>query len=384
MKLKKINLVLASVAAGFLALQQPAVSYAGDDGDGGNNSSSNESQNNDNGSNNSSSNESQNNDNGGNNSSSEESSEKITICHIPPGNPDKLHTIRISSDAWEAHKAHGDYMGACLPSATVIGCSKTYHSELSKVVRDYVIPEVIDVSDLDADRELREAVENCVDKDKGEGDDSSDKEYEYKVHHHDGTDSTHKVRIIKSCKNKSRDDSSEKYRDKLKEKSENHEHHNAHEPIVVTDSSLDDDDVRKAYNECLDSSKGAGKEIKSWRYASGTQVHVLLGCKNDSSDSSKKYHDKLKEKLKKHWEGSDKKPSHPIYVDNEILKDATIYEATGECLDPGKGGGGVIPKDPSDDDHPKNKTEDLAKKKHGHIIKGTAHGKRLNWREVLK
>jgi hypothetical protein len=38
---------------------------------------------------------------------------KIKICHIPPGNPDKAHTITISKAAWNAHKAHGDYKGKC-------------------------------------------------------------------------------------------------------------------------------------------------------------------------------------------------------------------------------------------------------------------------------
>lgn len=39
---------------------------------------------------------------------------KITICHIPPGNPDNAHTITISENAWPAHqKHHGDYVGAC-------------------------------------------------------------------------------------------------------------------------------------------------------------------------------------------------------------------------------------------------------------------------------
>lgn len=39
--------------------------------------------------------------------------DKIKICHIPPGNPDKAHTITISKAAWEAHKVHGDYKGKC-------------------------------------------------------------------------------------------------------------------------------------------------------------------------------------------------------------------------------------------------------------------------------
>jgi len=39
--------------------------------------------------------------------------DKITICHIPPGNPDNAKTISISSSAWPAHERHGDTMGAC-------------------------------------------------------------------------------------------------------------------------------------------------------------------------------------------------------------------------------------------------------------------------------
>jgi hypothetical protein len=39
--------------------------------------------------------------------------DKITICHIPPGNPGNAHTIRISSNAKNAHLAHGDTLGEC-------------------------------------------------------------------------------------------------------------------------------------------------------------------------------------------------------------------------------------------------------------------------------
>ena len=38
---------------------------------------------------------------------------KITICHIPPGNPSKKQTISISINAWPAHQAHGDTEGPC-------------------------------------------------------------------------------------------------------------------------------------------------------------------------------------------------------------------------------------------------------------------------------
>jgi hypothetical protein len=38
---------------------------------------------------------------------------KMTICHIPPGNPGARHTLVIDASAWPAHKAHGDTIGAC-------------------------------------------------------------------------------------------------------------------------------------------------------------------------------------------------------------------------------------------------------------------------------
>ena len=41
---------------------------------------------------------------------------KVTICHIPPGNPDNRHTITIGAPAVAAHVVeHGDYIGPCQP-----------------------------------------------------------------------------------------------------------------------------------------------------------------------------------------------------------------------------------------------------------------------------
>ena len=39
--------------------------------------------------------------------------EEIVICHIPPGNPDKAHTITIDESALDEHMAHGDDDGPC-------------------------------------------------------------------------------------------------------------------------------------------------------------------------------------------------------------------------------------------------------------------------------
>jgi hypothetical protein len=39
--------------------------------------------------------------------------EKVTVCHRPPGNPSKAHTITIGAPAVPAHLAHGDSLGGC-------------------------------------------------------------------------------------------------------------------------------------------------------------------------------------------------------------------------------------------------------------------------------
>ena len=41
--------------------------------------------------------------------------EKVTICHIPPGNPENAHTITVGAPAVRAHVAnHGDTIGPCV------------------------------------------------------------------------------------------------------------------------------------------------------------------------------------------------------------------------------------------------------------------------------
>src|SRR5262249_42312296 len=40
-------------------------------------------------------------------------SDKVTICHIPPGNPANAHTIDVGEPAVRAHLAHGDHCGPC-------------------------------------------------------------------------------------------------------------------------------------------------------------------------------------------------------------------------------------------------------------------------------
>jgi hypothetical protein len=41
---------------------------------------------------------------------------KVTICHVPPGNPANAHTLSVSINAVDAHLAHGDLLGECTPA----------------------------------------------------------------------------------------------------------------------------------------------------------------------------------------------------------------------------------------------------------------------------
>jgi hypothetical protein len=43
----------------------------------------------------------------------DDDNDKVKICHIPPGNPDNAHTIRVNENAVDAHLDQGDYKGEC-------------------------------------------------------------------------------------------------------------------------------------------------------------------------------------------------------------------------------------------------------------------------------
>ncbi len=46
---------------------------------------------------------------------------KVDVCHIPPGNPENVHTISISENALGTHLDHGDHVGACDPTLSAGG-----------------------------------------------------------------------------------------------------------------------------------------------------------------------------------------------------------------------------------------------------------------------
>ncbi|CAN5842537.1 hypothetical protein BH20GEM1_BH20GEM1_22790 [soil metagenome] len=49
--------------------------------------------------------------------STEEAQASVTLCHVPPGNPDAAHTVDVGAPAVPAHLAHGDTEGACADDA---------------------------------------------------------------------------------------------------------------------------------------------------------------------------------------------------------------------------------------------------------------------------
>ena len=49
----------------------------------------------------------------GNSNDDDDNERKVTVCHLPPGNKDNAHTLRIGASALGAHLAHGDTVGEC-------------------------------------------------------------------------------------------------------------------------------------------------------------------------------------------------------------------------------------------------------------------------------
>jgi hypothetical protein len=49
--------------------------------------------------------------------SPEEAEASVTLCHVPPGNPDAAHTVTVGAPAAPVHLSHGDAEGACAEEA---------------------------------------------------------------------------------------------------------------------------------------------------------------------------------------------------------------------------------------------------------------------------
>lgn len=77
---------------------------------------------------------------------------KIDVCHYD-AKTRSSHMINISANAWPAHKAHGDVMGACAgPIATVAICDQVWmlkNLDVSTYRNGDPIPEVTDYAEWD-------------------------------------------------------------------------------------------------------------------------------------------------------------------------------------------------------------------------------------------
>jgi hypothetical protein len=65
---------------------------------------------------------------------SEEAAESVTLCHVPPGNPDAAHTVTVGAPAVPAHLAHGDAEGACEGEPTDEGEEEGEDAEVKVLV----------------------------------------------------------------------------------------------------------------------------------------------------------------------------------------------------------------------------------------------------------
>ncbi len=72
--------------------------------------------------------------NSGNSNQGNSGTSKVTICHVPPGNPDNAHTITVGNAAVPAHLDHGDTMGPCGNGSGGGGSSNNAKLTVTKVV----------------------------------------------------------------------------------------------------------------------------------------------------------------------------------------------------------------------------------------------------------
>jgi len=59
----------------------------------------------------------------------DEAGDKVTLCHVPGGNPDNQHTISVGAPARDAHLAHGDSLGECGEEGDPAGAAQAAHGE---------------------------------------------------------------------------------------------------------------------------------------------------------------------------------------------------------------------------------------------------------------
>jgi hypothetical protein len=109
---------------------------------------------------------------------------KVTICHVPPGNPGNFHDISVSENASQAHLNHGDLEGSCIENCAALcddadACTQDYDASNQEecvclasprpaVNCDDSNPCTADACNSEAGCTYDAAIENCSTCDDGE------------------------------------------------------------------------------------------------------------------------------------------------------------------------------------------------------------------------
>lgn len=281
--------------------------------------------------------------------SSNTSDQKITICHVPPGNPANKHTIHIAYSAWAAHKTHTnsigpdyvDYLGSCNSKVTspdketihvISGCTGTARETLESKVQTYYEPITVADTALD-DESVVTAMSQCLDN--GDSSDSSHGGSSHssssgKGNGHDSVSDSGNHHRVRGCQDKSSGDSNQKYHTKLKSADSNHDTaHSTKDPVIVSDSSLDDEDVWKEFKTCVADDANANKIDSSKtgkkRGDSGHKQYILKSC-GDTQDQ------KIRDAVTAY---KAKESTKDIIVTASAYNDITVKAAVDACVSAG-------------------------------------------------
>lgn len=306
---------------------------------------------------------------------------KVTICHVPCGNPENKHTIHIGASAWTAHFANheGDHLGSCdnPPESTssqtenlvvIENCTGSYRQTLVELTQSYFDPLIINDSILDdeVDGPALAALSECLDH--GDSSDSSA----------GNAPSTSKGQgyasygaghlRISACKNRDtsashpenaseESDSSQNYHKKF---SQRKAHFNAtyghgDSSLNISDSSMDNSAVRSAYQTCIatnpDYETGTDKGDAAHKY------REMSGCPNASEIKT------AVAAYKNSVATEARYARRPIVLKTSTLTDTRIQEAVANCVDPDLGGGTQTGVPPTSEGY-------------------TGRSGRLNWRQL--
>ncbi len=255
--------------------------------------------------------------------SGNKSHQKITICHVPPGNPANKHTLHIAFSAWAAHKAHvnltgpdyADYLGSCNSRTTttpketlhvISGCTGTTRETLETKTQAYFEPITVADTALD-DESVVTAMSQCLDNgdssDSGKSSgDSSKSTTGGKGKGHDSVSDSGKHHRVRGCQDKG-DSNAIKYHTTLKSADSSLDtQRGTKDPIVVSDSSLDDsganhdnkNTVFAAYKACAQDASNANKidssKVTKKRGDSGHRQQIMR--ETDSVSANGEQHHK--------------------------------------------------------------------------------------------